>query len=177
LWGHDQYDCDAAGDENDTDRLSQRHRSRSRGFVASLARPGGIIIGITPFECEIGGKWLQLLKEMAPGLTRVALLGDPENHNFKGFRKSFENYAKTIAIDPASVAVRSADDLERAIAAQSDGGRSGLIVSAATFSVTHRDLIVSLAASYKLPAIYWNRVSITRGGLMSYGPNIADLFR
>ncbi len=147
------------------------------GFVASLARPGGNITGITPFEYEIGCKWLQLLKEMAPGLKRVALLGDPGNHNFKGFRKSFEDYANKIAVDAVSVAVRSADDLEREIGALSDDGRSGLVVSAATFSITYRDLIVSLAAKRKLPAIYWNRVSVARGGLMSYGPDIVGLFR
>ena len=147
------------------------------GFVASLGRPGGNVTGITPFEYEIGGKWLQLLKEMAPGIRRVALLGDPDNHNFKGFQRSFESYAKLISVEPVSVAVRESDDLDRGIRAVASEANGGLIVTAAGFSIVYRDLIVAAAAKHTAPAIYWNRAQVTAGGLMSYGPNIADLSR
>jgi putative ABC transport system substrate-binding protein len=147
------------------------------GFVASLARPGGNVTGITPFEYEIGGKWLELLKEMAPGIRRVALLGDPDNHNFKGFQKSFESYGKSISVEPISIAIRNADDVDRGIRSVASEANGGLIVTAASFSIAYRDLIVATANKYKVPAIYWNRAQVVAGGLMSYGPNIADLSR
>lgn len=147
------------------------------GFVASLARPGGNITGFTPFEYEIGGKWLELLKEMAPHVTRVAMLGDPNNHNFIGFRRSFENAAKLMGVEPASVAIRGADDVELGIRSVADGANGGIIITAATFSFVHRDLIVRLANTYKLPTISWNRAHVMAGGLMSFGPDSVDLNR
>lgn len=147
------------------------------GFVASLARPGGNITGFTPFEYDIGGKWLQLLKEMAPVITRVGLLGDPNNHNFKGFQKSFESAAKILSVEPISVAVRDADDVDRGIRSVANEANGGLIITAAAFSNAHRPLIVAMAKKHKLPAIYWNRVQVIEGGLMSYGPDIVDLAR
>ena len=147
------------------------------GFVTSLARPGGNITGITPFEYSIGGKWLQLLKEMSPNVARVAMLGDPNNPNFKGFLKSFEDYARTNSVDPIPLAVRSAEDIERGIALLASKADGGMIITAAAFSNSHRDQILSLADRYRLPAIFWNRAHVDRGGLMSYGPNIADSHR
>jgi putative ABC transport system substrate-binding protein len=147
------------------------------GFVSSLARPGGTITGIAPFEYEMGGKWLQLLRDMAPGLRRVVLLGDPANPNFKGFQKPFEAYARTIGIEPIPVAVRTAEDIDRGLRSLATEPGGGLIVTAAAFSVVHRDLIVRLADALKIPAVYWNRATVDRGGLMSYGPDIVDTNR
>lgn len=146
------------------------------GLVASLARPSGNITGFTPFEYDIGGKWLGLLKEMSPGLTRVAMLGDPVNHNFKGFKTSFETAAQSLSIELISIAVPGAEDIERGVGSFAEGG-GGLIITAATFSNVHRALIVNLANTRKLPAIYWNRSLVTAGGLMSYGPDTDELYR
>lgn len=147
------------------------------GFVASLPRPGGNITGVTPFEYEIGGKWLALLKEAAPSLRRVTLLGEAANHNFTGFRKSFEDYARTISVEPIAVDVHSAADVERGIRMVGDAPNGGLIVTASTFSIIHRHLILALARDLKVPAIYWNRPLVAAGGLMSYGPDITELTR
>jgi len=147
------------------------------GFVASLARPGGNITGITPFEYTIGGKWLQLLKEMAPNVSRVAMLGDPTNPNFKGFQKSFEDYAKANSVEAIALPIRSAEDVERGLGSLASEAGGGVIVTASAFSNNYRDLIVSLADRYKLPTIYWNRAHVVSGGLMSYGPNIAESHR
>ena len=147
------------------------------GFVASMARPSGNITGFTPFEYDIGGKWLGLLKDMSPRLARVAMLGDPVNHNFKGFQTSFEAAAQALSVEPQTVAVHGAEDIERGIGSFAAEGGGGLIITAATFSTVHRDLIVKLANGNKLPAIYWNRFQAAVGGLMSYGPDTADLYR
>jgi putative ABC transport system substrate-binding protein len=147
------------------------------GFVASLARPAGNITGFTPFEYDIGGKWLELLKEMAPRLTQVALLGDPNNHNFRGFQTSFETAAKSFSVTPISIPVRSADDVTRGVQSMAEKSNGGLIVTAATFSIVYRKQIVELAIKYKLPAIFWNRSQVAEGGLMSLGPDSADMHR
>jgi putative ABC transport system substrate-binding protein len=147
------------------------------GFVASLAQPSGNITGFTPFEYDIGGKWLGLLKDMAPGVRRVAMLGDPVNHNFRGSKTSFETAARSLSIEPVSIAVHGSDDIERGGGSFAAEGGGGLIITAATFSNVHLGLIVNLANTRKLPAIYWNRFQVVAGGLMSYGPDTADLFR
>ena len=147
------------------------------GFVASLARPSGNITGFTPFEYDIGGKWLELLREMAPHLARVALLGDPNNHNFKGFRSSFEAAAKSFAIEPVSVSVGGPDDIDRSMASLAEKPNGGLIVTAATFSIVYRKQLASLAIKHKLPSIFWNRSQTADGGLMSFGPDSADSAR
>jgi putative ABC transport system substrate-binding protein len=147
------------------------------GFVASLARPSGNMTGFTPFEYDIGGKWLELLMEMAPRLTQVALLGDPNNHNFAGFQKSFTTAAKSFSVEPISVPIRGADDIDRGVQSLTGKPNSGLIVSAATFSIVYRQQIVELAIRHKLPTIFWNRTQVAEGGLMSFGPNSADMHR
>ena len=147
------------------------------GFVASLARPGGNITGFTAFEYAIAGKWLELLQEMAPRLSRVALLGDSRNHNYAGFMQTFQTTARARSIEPLAVPVREADDIGRALASLSGAPGGGLIISAATFSNVHRRLIVDLAAKHRLPAIYWARVFVADGGLISYGPNSIELHR
>lgn len=147
------------------------------GFVASLSRPSGNITGFTPFEYDIGGKWLELLKEIAPKLTRIALLGDPNNHNFTGFRTSFEAAARSLSVEPILVPVRSFDDVDHGIQSLAEKPNGGLIITAATFSIVYRKQIVQLAIKYKLPAIFWNRSQVAEGGLISLGPNSPDMHR
>jgi putative tryptophan/tyrosine transport system substrate-binding protein len=146
------------------------------GFVASLAHPGANITGFTPFEYDMGGKWLEVLKETAPGLTRVVLLGDPDNHNFVGFLRSFQAAAKALSVEPIPGPVRDAADVRRAIDAFAREGNGGLIVTAATFSIIHYELIIALAARHKLPALYWNRKHVSAGGLISYGPDLIEQY-
>jgi putative ABC transport system substrate-binding protein len=141
------------------------------GFVASLAHPGGNITGFTPFEYDIGGKWLQLLKNAVPTISHVALLGDPANHNFNGFVRSFAAAAKSLNVKPTSAAIRNTDDIKRVIEAEAANPNGGLIMTAATFTTVNADLIYSLASKYRLPAIYWNSNFVKNGGLMSYGPD------
>ena len=118
-----------------------------------------------------------MLKETAPYIARVALLGDPNNHNFAGFVRSFDTTAKAFSVQPIAVPVRDAADIERAIDALAREGNGGLIVTAATFSIIHRELIIGLAARHKLPAVYWDRAHVTAGGLISYGPHVIDQYR
>jgi putative ABC transport system substrate-binding protein len=147
------------------------------GFVTSLSKPGGNISGFTPFEYDIGGKWLELLKDCATHLARVGLFGDPANHNFNGFRKSFEIVSKSLSVEPITVAVRGADDINAGVELIGNQPNGGLIITASSFSLQYSDLIISSAIKRRLPAIYWNRYHVTRGGLMSFGPNIIDLHR
>ena len=147
------------------------------GFVASLAHPGGNMTGFTPFEYQIAGKWLQLLHQIAPDITRVAMLGDPANHNFLGFWSAIENIAAKENIVPIKAPVENAGDIERHLRALASQGNGGLVISAAQFSTIHRELIFRLAAELKLPAIYWSRFFADTGGLVSYGPNAATLYR
>jgi putative ABC transport system substrate-binding protein len=147
------------------------------GFVSSLARPGGNVTGFTPFKYDIGGKWLQLLKETVPALTHATLLGDPANHNFAGFVRSFTAAAKSLNIAPVAAPVSSLADIERAIEAEGKAGHGGLILSAATFVGVYREQIVAQAARYRLPAIYWTVDPVRAGGLMSYAPDFRQLHR
>jgi putative ABC transport system substrate-binding protein len=141
------------------------------GFVASLAHPGGNVTGFTPFEYDIGGKWLQLLKDAVPSIAHVTLMGDPTNHNFAGFVRSFSAAAKSMKVEAISAPIRNTGDIERAIEAEARSPNGGLIVTAATFSTVSSDLIIALASKFRLPAIYWNSTSVQSGGLMSYGPD------
>ncbi len=147
------------------------------GFVASLAHPGANVTGFTPFEYDIGGKWLQLLKDAVPGIAHVTLMGDPANHNFAGFQRSFAAAAKSMKVAPVSAPIRSVSDIERVIETEARTPQGGLIVTAATFSTVHSELIISLASKFRLPAIYWNSVDAQRGGLMAYGPDSSAVHR
>ena len=147
------------------------------GFVQSMSAPGGNVTGFTPFEYAIAGKWLEQLKEIAPSLTRVALLGDPNNHNFAGFRRTFEDSAARLSVRPIAVPVRDAADIERAMTAIAAAPNGGVVVTAAIFSLLHRPLIFSLANANRLPTMYWSRFFPASGGLMSYGPNTDQLHR
>jgi putative ABC transport system substrate-binding protein len=147
------------------------------GFVASLARPGGNMTGFTPFEYEIAGKWLELLRQTAPGLSRVALMGDPNNHNYQGFWRPFEQAARGFGVKALQFPARDAAEIQKEIAALASVPDSGLVVTAAIFSLVHRELIVDMAAKLKVPTIYWSRFFPQTGGLVSYGPNTDELHR
>ncbi|MCA0300816.1 MAG: ABC transporter substrate-binding protein [Proteobacteria bacterium] len=147
------------------------------GFVASLARPGGNMTGFTPFEYPIAGKWLDRLRDLAPGLRRVALMGDPNNHNYKGFWGPFVQAATRHGIAPLQLPAPNAGEIERGLAGLASEPGAGLVVSAAAFSLLHRELLIGLCARLRVPAIYWSRNFPLNGGLMSYGPNSAALHR
>lgn len=147
------------------------------GFVASLAEPGGLVTGFTPFDYDIGGKWLEQLLAVAPKLSRVALMGDPANHNYQGFIASFRQAASRHKVEPLEAPVREAADIDSVIDRLGRETGAGLIVSAATFSLAHRKRIIDGCAAARLPAIYWWRNFVVTGGLMSYGPNGEKMHR
>jgi putative ABC transport system substrate-binding protein len=147
------------------------------GLVASLAHPGGNITGFTTFEHAIGGKWLALLKEIAPRIGRVAVILNPENATHPGLLRAIETLAPSSGVQVTPVRVRDAGDIERAVNAFAPGPDPGLIVLPDAVTLVHRDLIIALAARYRLPATYPIRSFAMSGGLISYGYVAADLYR
>jgi putative tryptophan/tyrosine transport system substrate-binding protein len=147
------------------------------GYVDSLARPGGNVTGFSNFEYTIGGKWLELLKEIAPRVTRVAVLRESAIAAGPGQFGVIQAAAPAMGVEVFPVDVRNADEIERAITAFAQSSNSGLIVSASPGAALHRDLIITLAARHKLPAVYPFRYVVAAGGLLSYGPDFADQFR
>ena len=147
------------------------------GFVDSLARPGGNATGFVVFEYGMSGKWLELLKEIAPHLTRVAVLRDPALAAGIGQFAAIQSVAPSLGVELSAINVRDAAEIEQAIAAFGRISNGGLIVTASGLSVVHRDLIIALAARHKLPAVYWQSLYIEGGGLLSYGPNTIDEYR
>jgi putative ABC transport system substrate-binding protein len=147
------------------------------GFVSSLSRPGGNATGFTPFEFSISGKWLELLKEIAPGVRRVAILRDADIAAGIGQFGAIQNAATSLGLDVSPVDVRAAPEIKRALAdfARTDNG--GLIVTGSTLASVHRDQIIAAAARHKLPAVYYGRFFVPAGGLISYGPDLVDQFR
>jgi putative ABC transport system substrate-binding protein len=146
------------------------------GLVASLARPRGNTTGFTVFEYAIAAKWLQLLKEIAPRVTRLAVLRDPNIAAGIGQFAAVQTVA-AMDIELNAVGIEKADEVEHALAAFAQGSNEGLIVTASGFGANHPDLLTRLAARHKLPAIYPFRYFVSAGGLMSYGPDIVDPFR
>ena len=149
------------------------------GFVANLARPNGNITGFTNFESSMGSKWLDLLKEIVPGLSRVAIMFNPaaSPHIAGGYyRDAIETAAKRLSIDQITATVQTADDIEHVIDAIAHEAHAALIVLPDTFTLVHRDLIVGLAAKQNLPAIYALRSFSTAGGLLYYGINPSDQY-
>jgi putative ABC transport system substrate-binding protein len=146
------------------------------GYVASLPRPGGNITGFTLYEPTLAGKWLGVLKEVTPGLARVALLINPDTAVLRGtfYTQAFESAAATLGVEPIMAKVFSTSDIETAIQSLSKQPASGLIVAPDTFSEVNGDLIVTLAAQHRVPAVYAISRFAKRGGLMSYGPNLPD---
>ena len=147
------------------------------GFVASLARPGGNTTGFTSFEYGMSAKWLELLKEIDPRVTRAAVLRDPVNPASLGLLAAMQGVAPSLRMELSPIDVRDAPEIERTIAAFSRESNGGLIVTLTGFTIRHRDLISTLAARHRLPAVYPYRYFVTSGGLISYGPDSADLYR
>jgi putative ABC transport system substrate-binding protein len=147
------------------------------GFVDSLARPGGNATGFTSFEYNLGGKWLELLKEISPKLKRVAVLRDANIAAGVGQWSAVQTAAPAFGVTVSPINLRAAADVERAITAFARSANGGLIVTSSALSIRHRDLIVRLAARHKLPALYYGRGFVSAGGLISYGPSRLDQFR
>jgi putative tryptophan/tyrosine transport system substrate-binding protein len=147
------------------------------GFVASLAKPGGNATGFMAYEYSMSGKWLELLKEIAPRVTRAAVLRDPAVASGIGQFGAVQIVAPSFGVELIPVDVRDAGEIERAVAAFASGSNGGLIVTASALGTTHRELITTVAAQHKLPAVYPSRPYVTAGGLISYGPDLLDQFR
>ena len=147
------------------------------GVVESLARPGGNATGFMNFEYSIGGKWLELLKQIAPGVTRVAVLRYAATPSGVGQFGIIQSVAPSLRVEVTPVNMRDAPEIERAVAAFARAPNGGLIVTASPLAQRHRDLIVTLAARHKLPAVYFDRVFAAAGGLISYGPDYIDQYR
>jgi putative ABC transport system substrate-binding protein len=147
------------------------------GFVDSLARPGGNITGFAVFEYGISAKWLELLKQLGPHMTRVAVLRDPATASGTGQLGAIQAAAPSFGVELRPVDVRDAGEIERVITAFASAANGSLIVTGSTEAVVHRDLIVTLAARHRLPAVYSQRFFVTGGGLISYGPDRVDQHR
>ena len=147
------------------------------GFVESLARPGGNATGFTTSEYGTSGKWLELLKEIAPGVTRAAVLRDPTIPSGIGQFASIQSVAPSFGVELSPLNVRDASEIERDVTAFARGSNRGLIVTSSGLAAVHRQLIIKLAARYRLPAIYSYRYFATSGGLISYGPDPIDQYR
>ena len=147
------------------------------GFVDSLARPGGNATGFMSFEYNIGGKWLELLKEIAPSITRVAVLRDATQGSGISRFAVIQAAAPSFRVEITPMNMRSALEIERAVAAFARAPNGGLIVTAGAAAFRHRDLIIMLAARHKLPAIYYARLFVAAGGLVSYGTDFVGQYR
>jgi putative ABC transport system substrate-binding protein len=147
------------------------------GFVDSLARPGGNATGFIAVEYGIGGKWLELLKEIAPAVTRAAVIRDPAITAGIGMFTAIQSAAPSLGVEASPVNIRDPGEIDRTIAAFVRPANSGLIVTASALAYTHRELIVTLAARHKLPAVYYARPFVAGGGLASYGVDIMDQYR
>jgi putative ABC transport system substrate-binding protein len=146
------------------------------GFIESLARPGGNVTGFMIFEYSLSGKWLALLKQIAPNVTRVAVLRDPANPAGIAQFGAIQAAAQSLGVEVSPISVPDAREIERAVAAFARSANGGLIATGSASEV-HHDLIITLAARYKLPAVYNDHLQVTDGGLISYGPDRIDQFR
>jgi putative ABC transport system substrate-binding protein len=155
------------------------------GFVDSLARPGGNTTGFMQFEYNLSGKWLELLKQIAPNVTRAAILRDAAISSGTGQFGAIQSVAPSLGVELSPINVRDAGELEHAVVAFARGGLAnrastssgGLIVTGSALSLVHRELIIALAARHKLPTVYYRRYFVTSGGLISYGYDLADQYR
>jgi putative tryptophan/tyrosine transport system substrate-binding protein len=149
------------------------------GFIANVARPGGNITGFSNFEASIGSKWIELLKETAPGMMRGAILFNPETAPYVGryYQGPFEAAARSFGVQPSASPVRSDVEIASALAALQGEPPGGLIVMPDTFNIVHRQQIIELAARHRVPAIYPYGFAVREGGLISYGVDPVDLFR
>jgi putative tryptophan/tyrosine transport system substrate-binding protein len=147
------------------------------GFVASMAQPGGNATGFTVYEYSMSGKWLELLKEIAPGVTRAAVLRDPIIISGIGQFGAVQIVAPALGVQLTPVDVRDAGEIERAVAAFARGSNGGVIVTASAAGTAHRELIATLTARHKLPAVFPSRPYVSSGGLISYGPDLINEFQ
>jgi putative ABC transport system substrate-binding protein len=147
------------------------------GVVASLAQPGGNATGFTSIEYGMSAKWLELLKEIAPGVTRAAVLRDPSVAAGGGQLGAIQAVAPSFAVELRPIDVRDAGEIERGITTFARGSKVGLIVTAGVWAQVHRELIITLAARHRLPAVYASAYFVTDGGLISYGPDTVDQYR
>jgi putative ABC transport system substrate-binding protein len=147
------------------------------GLVDSLARPGGNATGFMSFDFSMGGKWLEVLKQAAPHIGRIGVLRDSSQIGGVGQFSAIQSVAPAFGIEVIPINVRDADGIEAALGAFARSPNGGLIVTASALAQIHRDLIFASAAKHRLPAIYWDRALVARGGLMSYGPDLRDQFR
>jgi putative ABC transport system substrate-binding protein len=150
----------------------------SQGFVASLAHPGANVTGFSSLEYELSGKWLELLKGLAPHLVRVALMFNPPSEPYgPGFLRSLETAASSLGVKPVGALIHDPTEIEAAMSLLGSGAESGLIVLSGPFADVHREQIIALAAHHRVPTIYGYRYFPAAGGLIAYGPNSADMFR
>ncbi len=147
------------------------------GFVDSLSRPGGNATGFLLFDYSLSTKWLELLKEIAPGVKRAAVLRDPAISSGTGQWGAIQSASPSLGVEVSPVNVRDAPEIERGVAAFARSGNGGLIVTGSPLSLVHRELIIALAARHKLPTVYFIRPFVIGGGLISYGPDVVDQAR
>ena len=147
------------------------------GYVNSLARPGGNATGFMVFEFGMGGKFLELLKETAPGVTRVAVLRDTTLASGAAQFGVIQAAAQSLRMDVTPVNMPNAGEIEQSVETFARSPNGGLIVTASAATLRHRDLIITLAARHKLPAVYWERFFVAAGGLISFGPDLIDNYR
>jgi len=144
------------------------------GYVESLARPGGNVTGFITFEYALGGKWLELLKEIAPRTARVAVLRDSAIAAGPAEFGAIQTVAPSLGVELRPVDMRNAGEIERAITVFAASSNGGLIITGSAAATVHRELIIALAARHRLPAVYYARYYVTGGGLISYGPDLLD---
>ena len=147
------------------------------GFVDSLARPGGNVTGFLQFEYSLSGKWLELLKQIAPGVTRAAVLRDPAITAGVGQFAIIQSVAPSVGVEVSAINMRDAGEIERAVTAFARSPNGGLILTASALAVVHLELIIALAARHKLPAVYYRRYFVASGGLISYGYDVVQQYR
>ena len=147
------------------------------GVVDSLARPGGNVTGFMIFEYSMSGKWLELLKQIAPSVTRAAVLRDAVNPAGIAQFGAIQATAQSLGVEVNPVSIRDAGEIERAVAAFAHSANGGLIVTPSAGTSVHQDLIIALAARHKLPAVYAFRANVSGGGLISYGPDLVGQYR
>jgi putative ABC transport system substrate-binding protein len=147
------------------------------GFIDSLARPGGNATGFVLFDYALTAKWVELLKQIAPTVTRVAVLRDPELTAGVGQFAVIQYVAPSVGMEVSAISMRDARQIEQDVAKFASSPNGGLILTASSLAVVHRDLVVGLAAKHKLPAVYHRRYFVTGGGLMSYGSEVEEQFR
>jgi putative ABC transport system substrate-binding protein len=148
------------------------------GFIASLPRPGGNITGVMQYEASVTGKWLAMLRELAPGLVRAAFVANPKTATFYDYYvRAGDAVAPSLGLEPVPILIENATDIERAIESFAGAPNGGLVFLPDVTTAVHRDLFIALAARHRLPAVYWDRSLVAAGGLMSYGNDPVDAFR